>query len=126
VVTYLRSKSWETRIAASKALAAIASAVHQWDPPPPAPGTQHNLTPFIEDGLTFDNFDINSVIEKGVTLLASGGKEFDIELEGLENLTPSERMERRRKMVRMVLGDTAAFMDGTNISYYIICLPFYF
>lgn len=66
---YLHSKSWETRIAASQAVEAIAKNVKKWDPPfqpRQQEEQQHQVVDDAtkktsEDYLSFDSFDITQV-----------------------------------------------------------------
>lgn len=73
--SYLASKSWETRVAASQAVEAIARNVKKWDPsyqpsqvkdsigegstPPPPPALQPDTR---AEYLTFETFDITQVL----------------------------------------------------------------
>eukprot|EP00959_Pyramimonas_sp_CCMP1952_P200683 4197627-Pyramimonas_sp.AAC.1 len=107
IARYLRSSSWETRIAASQAIGAIAENVPH--------ATVKDVLAFsgwsgetVEGsraegslGLTFEDFDIGQVLEQGAPLLASQGKEYDIdESRG----THSERVQRARRNLRKRLG----------------------
>jgi len=94
ILPYLRSKSWETRQAASEAVDAVCKAVGIWDPSateilnPPDLGTDEKPTPRAthhlenqsaerNNRLTYHNFKLDTVLSEGVLLLASAGKEFD-------------------------------------------------
>ena len=69
VITFLTSKSWETRIAAGQAVEAIVKNVKPWRPvfTGNAGGNSRESTPASEDStlsadlLSFNNFDINQV-----------------------------------------------------------------
>ncbi|KAJ3038188.1 btaf1 RNA polymerase II, B-TFIID transcription factor-associated, 170kDa [Rhizophlyctis rosea] len=118
VLVHLRSKSWETRAAAGQAIEAIAKNVPQWDPPPaqslPADAViDGNGNGVDDDGLyAFANFDIENVVKNGAPLLASAGKEFDLEFGTGDDadLDPKERIARAKKMLKKQLG-LADFMD---------------
>ncbi|KAF8933060.1 TATA-binding protein-associated factor mot1 [Dissophora ornata] len=117
VLVHLRSKSWDTRIAAGQALEAIVSNVPQWDPSDEPQvkneegGTEQK--PATEQGrydrLSFSNFDISQVIQNGKLLLGSAGKEYDLDLSDLD---PAERLAIQRKNLATNLGlMTSQFMD---------------
>ena len=67
VSVYLSSKSWETRIAAGQAVAAIARNVKKWQPKTEGgdeKGKEGKETPPADSGadlLSFDTFDVNQV-----------------------------------------------------------------
>ncbi|RUS21143.1 hypothetical protein BC937DRAFT_93516 [Endogone sp. FLAS-F59071] len=136
VIVHLRSKSWETRIAAGQAIEAIANNVPEWDPPEgrfrnsssrslpdksqakikyvvvktetstDAPPTAKH--PEKPNKLSFKNFDIASVLTNGKTLLGSAGKEYDIDM---SDMTPAERLALQRKNLHERLGLDSQFMD---------------
>ncbi|KAA1101050.1 TATA-binding protein-associated factor mot1 [Puccinia graminis f. sp. tritici] len=111
ILPYLRSKSWETRQAASEAVDAICKAVGIWDPSPteilndaasnpnekPASSITHDLenqNARRENLLTYQNFKLDNVLSEGIILLASAGKEFDHQSNYLrtgENLIAAQR-----------------------------------
>ncbi|KAJ9474791.1 TATA-binding protein-associated factor MOT1 [Pseudozyma hubeiensis] len=97
VVPFLRSKSWDTRVAAALAIESICHAAGIWDPDiePSKPGESSKsvLTDEDEDTkdqkpdvsellateslLTFDAFSLPTVLATGTKLLSSAGKEFE-------------------------------------------------
>ncbi|PLW56210.1 hypothetical protein PCANC_02036 [Puccinia coronata f. sp. avenae] len=96
ILPYLRSKSWETRQAASEAVDAICKAVGIWDPSltetyddttsnsveaSTSASAIHKLDNQINtqrnSRLTYQNFKLETVLSEGLILLASAGKEFD-------------------------------------------------
>ncbi|GAC99874.1 hypothetical protein PHSY_007477 [Pseudozyma hubeiensis SY62] len=97
VVPFLRSKSWDTRVAAALAIESICHAAGIWDPDiePSKPGESSKsvLTDDDEDTkdqkpdvsellateslLTFDAFSLPTVLATGTKLLSSAGKEFE-------------------------------------------------
>ncbi|KAG0207805.1 TATA-binding protein-associated factor mot1 [Mortierella sp. GBA30] len=116
VLVHLRSKSWDTRIAAGQALEAIVGNVPQWDPStdpevkaengtePQKPAEQSKY-----DRLAFSDFDISQVLQNGKLLLGSAGKEYDLDLSDLD---PAERLAIQRKNLAANLGlMTSQFMD---------------
>ncbi|KAF9407514.1 TATA-binding protein-associated factor mot1, partial [Podila epigama] len=116
VVVHLRSKSWDTRIAAGQALEAIVGNVPQWDPSSdPQVKTEDESKQATRttdaskyDRLSFSNFDISAVLQNGKLLLGSAGKEYDLDLSDLD---PAERLAIQRKNLAANLGITTQFMD---------------
>lgn len=102
---HLRSSEWTTRKAAGDAIEAIANNVPQWDPPIPAPGDAHAAALAEEStddwNLTFDSFDIVNVVNNGAPLLASAGKEYDIDHSDMD---PKERIALQKKELKLRLG----------------------
>ncbi|KAI0220992.1 TATA-binding protein-associated factor mot1 [Massospora cicadina] len=100
VSVHLRSLSWETRIAAGQAIGAIAKNADQWDPAVkvedmPLPETDSKAV------LTFNELDIEAVLQRGKKLLGSAGKEYDLDL---SHLTPAERLNALKKNLKQRLG----------------------
>ena len=83
------SKSWDSRVAAGQAIEAICDNVAQWDPPQ-GTGTDETIDP-LKGLLSFTALNVDMVLEKGMPLLASAGKEFDAINQDLANLPPKER-----------------------------------
>ncbi|KAG0366019.1 hypothetical protein BC939DRAFT_503250 [Gamsiella multidivaricata] len=116
VLVHLRSKSWDTRIAAGQALEAIVSNVPQWDPSDESQvkteegsaDQKKGVEAPKYDRLSFSNFDISQVIQNGKLLLGSAGKEYDLDLSDLD---PAERLAIQRKNLAANLGLTSQFMD---------------
>ncbi|VEN44259.1 unnamed protein product [Callosobruchus maculatus] len=108
---YLKSSNWETRIAAAEAVRAIASNVPQWNPQ-----GVHVKSEMDEKSefsscigrLRFEHFDIKKVLEDSTHLMASEGKEFDVE-EDKTVTDPKERLAKQRQLLNARLGlDIAA------------------
>ncbi|KAJ3280842.1 btaf1 RNA polymerase II, B-TFIID transcription factor-associated, 170kDa [Borealophlyctis nickersoniae] len=117
VLVHLRSKEWETRIAAGHAIEHIARNVPQWDPPPPVPSSSSSAASSEpqadssdhDTGLyTFSHFDIENVVKNGLPLLASAGEEFDLDTADMD---PKERVAAQKKMLKQRLGLGTDFMD---------------
>ncbi|KAI9209494.1 uncharacterized protein BJ171DRAFT_487176 [Polychytrium aggregatum] len=110
ILVHLRSKTWETRIAAGLAIDAIAKNVPQWDPSTTEadsaskPSDDHHL----DDLLSFSSFDIDVVLKNGAPLLSSAGTEFDFDYSKLD---PKERIALQKKQLRERLGLGTEFMD---------------
>ncbi|KAG9295858.1 hypothetical protein G9A89_006597 [Geosiphon pyriformis] len=110
VIVHLRSKNWETRIAAGQAIESIANNLPQWNPPEPskADTTIPISSLHIHSKYSFDNFDIANVLQGGRLLLGSAGKEYDFDLSELD---PAERLALQRKNLSERLGLGSQFMD---------------
>ena len=120
VVPFLRSKSWDTRVAASLAIESICHAAGIWDPDiePSKPGessksvlaeeeddakdAKPELSELLatESLLTFDAFSLPTVLATGTKLLSSAGKEF----EQSSLAAGSERLAQAKKDVVSKLG----------------------
>ncbi|CEG64225.1 Putative TATA-binding protein associated factor Mot1 [Rhizopus microsporus] len=108
VAVHLRSKAWDTRLAAGQALEAIAANVPAWDP-----SDEDEIAIKIDNNeeqhkLRFSEFDLASVLQHGKLLLGSAGKEYDIDF---SDMTPQERLEIQRRNLKERLGLASQFMD---------------
>ncbi|KAI8915574.1 SNF2 family N-terminal domain-containing protein [Gorgonomyces haynaldii] len=103
ILVHLRSKTWETRVACGVAIESICENVAQWDPPPSNETYKED-----EDGLRFSSFNITQVVDRGEPLVASQGKEFDVDLSDMD---PKERLALQKKRLRERLGLGTQFMD---------------
>lgn len=119
VAPYLRSKNWDTRVAAAHAIGAIAanvkhtslvelcSCVEMKMSQAGIPGVAADVVacprcePKLLAGISFRSFDLNKVLEFGA-LLASGGQEYDIASDNMKN--PKERLARQKQSLRRRLG----------------------
>ncbi|KAM0844017.1 hypothetical protein ACQ4PT_057332 [Festuca glaucescens] len=134
VSQYLRSKNWDTRVAAAHAIGAIAENVKHMSvkdlfasveaekhasglsdetgdvgsalPPPDTAATSE---------LAFGSFDINRVLEFGSPLLSSGGQEYDVANDNGKN--PADRLARQKQNLRRRLGLDVCeqFMDFNDV-----------
>jgi TATA-binding protein-associated factor len=100
VLRFLKSNNWDTRNAAALAVEAISKEVTEWDPP-----TGSQPDDMDEDGeedlMTFSGLDLLSVVKNGVKLLGSSGKEFIVDLDGLD---PKERVKKQKELLKQKLG----------------------
>ncbi|GAB2275349.1 btaf1 RNA polymerase II, B-TFIID transcription factor-associated, 170kDa [Dionaea muscipula] len=130
VSQYLRSKNWDTRVAAAHAVGAIAEkskntsftelctnverkifeAGFSWS----VEDVATLLHPKAVASLSLRSFDINKVLEFGA-LLASEGQEFDIAHDSTKN--PKERLARQKSNLRRRLGLDVCeqFMDLNDV-----------
>ncbi|XP_066254641.1 TATA-binding protein-associated factor 172 [Euwallacea similis] len=116
---YLKSNNWETRIAASEAVRAIVSNVPQWNPRGVSDvkneeGTCASIT--CSSRLIFDQFDMLKVLANSSHLMASEGKEFDLEDDSALGLDMKEKMARQRHLLNSKLGLDVAEKFGIDTS----------
>ncbi|KAF1935510.1 hypothetical protein EJ02DRAFT_484672 [Clathrospora elynae] len=137
VIPYLRSKSWETRVAAAKAVGGIAANAEKFDPnaededepikselksesnghvkPECGNGTlvknEENgdtaLLP-LADRLDLATLDLPSVLRFGKTLASTGAKEHDYKLAAMD---PAERLEYQKNTLLKRLGFEGAYVE---------------
>ncbi|CAJ1978258.1 unnamed protein product [Sphenostylis stenocarpa] len=131
VSQYLRSKNWDTRVAAAHAIGSIAENVKHISLAElfasiVSKMSENGITCSIEDlcswpylqskftGSSFRSFDMNKVLEFGA-LLASGGQEYDIGNDNIKN--PKERLVRQKQNLRRRLGLDVCeqFMDISDV-----------
>ncbi|XP_078169062.1 ROOT GROWTH DEFECTIVE 3 isoform X2 [Carex rostrata] len=133
VSQYLRSKSWDTRVAAAQAVGAIAeNAKHTtlkellalveaeaanlgiFDISNELGPAWSRFDPDLAAGLAFKSFQISKVLEFGSPLLASGGQEYDV---ANDNRSPAERLARQKQNLRRRLGLDVCeqFMDVSEV-----------
>lgn len=131
---YLRSKNWDTRVAAAQAVGAIAENVKHTsvkelfecieaemadagfpDASKDIGTLWSNFTPDVVAGLSFRSFDINKVLEFGSPLLSSGGQEYDVASDSGKN--PAERLHLQKQNLRRRLGLDVCeqFMDVSDV-----------
>ncbi|KAF2712965.1 hypothetical protein K504DRAFT_497801 [Pleomassaria siparia CBS 279.74] len=125
VIPFLRSKSWETRVAAAKAVGGIVANADKFDPnaedepitkseanghakKDEANGSDMvkmegngNGLPPNEDQLDLGSLDLTSILEFGKKLLGSSGEQYNIMLAAME---PAERLAHQKKSLTARLG----------------------
>lgn len=130
VIPYLRSKSWETRVAAAKAVGGIVANAQKFDPneedepvksesksesnghvkPEETNGPlkeENNGAVKEENGhdnsdlLELSTLDLGSILKYGRQLLGSAGKEYDYKLAAMD---PSMRLAHQKKSLSARLG----------------------
>lgn len=113
IVPYLRSRSWDTRTAAARAIGGIVGHADKFDPneedgPAPEDGDSKLADVKKEaseqecpDPLELDSLDITSVLKYGQKLLGSGGKEYEYSLAGLD---PLARLRHQQKTLISRIG----------------------
>lgn len=131
VFPFLKSKKWDTRIAAARAIGGIVANCSQWDPNEEEESdvaladnlaiksevkTEDGETPvpsldisLLSDGLlNFETFELEKVIQFGGKLLGSGGKEYE---DQFANLDPLERLQKQKKSLNSRLGLAGQYME---------------
>ncbi|KAL1362643.1 hypothetical protein HN51_010870 [Arachis hypogaea] len=131
VSQYLRSKNWETRVAAAHAIGSIAenvkhTSLNELTTSVVSKISENGISCSVEDlcawtylqsritGSSFRSFDMSKVLEFGA-LLASGGQEYDIVSDNIKN--PKERLVRQKQNLRRRLGLDVCeqFMDMSDV-----------
>ena len=117
ILPYLRSRSWETRTAAAKAIGGIVGNAERFDPNaddgPKEEGVQDDVLkikkeeegastqPTAEDLLDLDTLDIISILKHGHKLLGSAGREYEYSFAGMD---PGARLQQQKKTLHSRLG----------------------
>lgn len=123
VIPYLRSKHWDTRIAAARAVGGIVANAEKFDPNGEdeliKPETNGHVNPegtngsvkkeedgasnlpLSEDQLDLNTLDMTSILKYGKVLLGSAGKEYDYKLAAMD---PAERLAHQKKSLTARLG----------------------
>ncbi|XP_071815312.1 TATA-binding protein-associated factor 172-like [Apostichopus japonicus] len=119
VHVYLRSESWDSRIAAGCAVEAVAKNVPQWRPIKQIKKESAESSPVPmerdpADRLEFSKFNVAKVMENGTSLLGSAGTEYEQDLD--TGMDPKERLQTQKKMLqkRLGLGMAGALGMETN------------
>ncbi|XP_042034375.1 TATA-binding protein-associated factor BTAF1-like isoform X1 [Salvia splendens] len=132
VSQYLRSKKWDTRVAAAHAIGAIAenvkhTSVTELSSCVDAKMLEAGISATFDDvvalpnwhsrtgaGTSFGSFDLNKVLEFGA-LVASGGQEYDVASDNCKN--PKERLARQKQNLKRRLGLDVCeeFMDVNDV-----------
>ncbi|XP_030839988.1 TATA-binding protein-associated factor 172 [Strongylocentrotus purpuratus] len=111
---YLKSGSWDTRIAAGQAVEAIAKNVpqshHPINPIKPEPGVDGPPSIGVTSAqaqreasrLEFSKFDVARVLEQGASLLGSAGSEYELEVD--VGGDPKERLAKQKRLLQKKLG----------------------
>ncbi|KAI9823081.1 MAG: TATA-binding protein-associated factor mot1 [Phylliscum demangeonii] len=126
VIPYLRSRSWDTRVAAAKAVGGIVDHAERFDPNPPdgrvkdedvemaspekavVPAEMGDGAAEVEDQLQLDTLDLSLILKYGQKLLGSAGNEYDCSLAGLD---PAARLAYQKKRLTARLGLGGEYME---------------
>jgi TATA-binding protein-associated factor len=113
-VPYLRHKTWDTRIAAAKALGGIVDNAERYDPnSEDGVKKEENASSYIKKEeplddipvtagqLTLETLDVVSILKWGKELLRGGGKDVDY---ALATMDPAQRLAHQKKTLAGRLG----------------------
>lgn len=127
VIPFLRSKSWDTRTAAAKAIGGIVENASRFNPNegsnPTKDETNHidanyeswdsERAAAVGEQLRLETLDITAILTYGKKLLGSGGKEQDYALLSLE---PGARLEEQKKTLDARLGLAGEYFDDEPVT----------
>ena len=128
VVPYLRHRTWDTRVAAAKALGGIVDNAEKYDPNSNEDSDGHNFSKIGEDvfaikkeengdistplpndmHLTLETLNLPAILKYGKELARGTGREIDYALTGLD---PAERLEHQKRTVVMRLGLRGKYVE---------------
>ncbi|CAH1396143.1 unnamed protein product [Nezara viridula] len=117
VLTYLKSTSWDTRIAAGWAVEAILKKVPLWDPIGVSNEKDVNGSIDVTEltgRLTCSNFNVDNILENSAHLMGSEGREYETSLQNAANT--KEDLEKQRNVLNERLNLTAAAELGFDTS----------
>lgn len=107
----------QTRIAAAQAVESILNNVPQWNPKPSSVKSEFSSSRNFEASrLTFEQFNLSSVLEKGARLIGSEGSEFDCtdDTSGSEDVSNGNEHERLTRQ-RMQLNEKLGLCQANNL-----------
>ena len=118
VIPFLKSRSWDTRTAAAKAIAGIVENASHFDPnknedigkdglKKVEPENSATFSLSQHDQLRLDTLDISKIVSNGRKLLGSGSKDVDYAIAAME---PATRLEFLRRTSMASLG-----LSGSDI-----------
>ena len=124
ILPYLRSKSWDTRTAAAKAIGLIVTNVDPFDPNQDDGQTIKKAEDEDDDGveikseerpaspddqlLHLDTLDLTSILKYGKRLLGSAGKEYEYSLGAMD---PASRLQHQKKTLNSRLGLAGEYIE---------------
>lgn len=130
ILPYLRSKSWDTRTAAAKAIGLVAANAEAFDPNQDdgqaikKPDDEEDddddveikpeiksedLPPSEEDILRLETLDVGSILKYGKKLLGSAGKEYEYAIGGMD---PASRLQHQKKTLTARLGLAGEYLEN--------------
>lgn len=130
LISYLHNSTWDTRIAAAQAIEAILKNVPDWNPTAvkKEQKQQEENTSALENDegvgerkniktnlLSFGEFNLSDILQKGARLIGSEGSEFDMREED-DASKSAERLVRQRALLNEKLGITQASRLGVNLT----------
>ncbi|KAE8194770.1 hypothetical protein A4X06_0g5314 [Tilletia controversa] len=117
IVPLLRSRVWETRLAAANAVGAVCDALPLWLPSPSSSSSAEPPTPSPSP---LASFNLPRLLSSGTKLLSSAGKEFEsttLLLGGKGNANAAERLAHAKRSMQSLglsvggIGDLDLGMD---------------
>jgi len=130
VIPYLKSRSWDTRIAAAKALGGIVENAPRFDPNKDegkpekteddlvknesglSVKTDFTTLPRAEDQLQLETLDASAILANGKKLLGSAGREYDYFLNAMD---PAKRLDFQKKSLSSRLGIGGGYLESELI-----------
>ncbi|KAJ9222306.1 hypothetical protein DTO271D3_6242 [Paecilomyces variotii] len=126
ILPYLRSKSWDTRTAAAKAIGLIAANAEPFDPnqddgqgiKKPEDDQDVDIKqegdglPEDDSLLQLEHLDISSVLKYGKKLLGTAGKEYEYSLAAMD---PASRLQQQKKTLTSRLGLAGEYLEDELI-----------
>ncbi|PGH20438.1 hypothetical protein AJ80_03584 [Polytolypa hystricis UAMH7299] len=129
ILPYLRSKSWDTRTAAAKAIGGIVGHAEKFDPNADesakkeeaddgAASIEDEVKADLEaataaDLLQLETLDITAILKYGHKLLGSAGKEYEYSFAGMD---PASRLHHQKKTLTSRLGLAGEYMEEDLIN----------
>ncbi|PVH97564.1 hypothetical protein DM02DRAFT_79104 [Periconia macrospinosa] len=110
VIPYLRSKSWETRVAAAKAPEETNGGLKEEEN---GGAVKEENGHQNSDLLELDTLDIGSILKYGRQLLGSAGKEYDYKLAAMD---PSARLAHQKKSLTARLGLGGEYIEDDLVA----------
>lgn len=119
LITYVKSTTWETRVAAAEAVCSIVKNVPEWKPDGiPVKEGEDGLSNSLSTigRLRFQQFDMEKVLANSTHLMASEGKEYDIEEDSTLGIDLKEKMTKQRQLLNVRLGLDVVANIGIDMS----------
>lgn len=129
VLPYLRARSWDTRVAAAKAIGGIVSNAEPFDPnadeAPDAKTTNGDIkledAPVKREGSPTDGddrlqlatLDVSLILKHGQKLLGSAGKEYEY---SMAHMDPAQRLAKQKKSLTSRLGLGGEYIDDDLVT----------
>jgi TATA-binding protein-associated factor len=119
VVPYLRSRSWDTRRAAAKAIGGIVENANKYDPNEDDGEVKVDdeddgpceCAP-TGDQIAFEDLDVPKIVENGAQLLGKGTPEYEYQFMGM---SPLERLAHQKKGLRDRLGFNGKYTENFQL-----------
>lgn len=130
VIPYLRSKSWDTRTAAAKAIGGIVEHADRFDPnvgdgsvkpeetdeSPSESSIKEESSDSLrgsDDQLQLETLDLALILRHGQKLLGSAGNEYDFSMAAMD---PAARLAYQKKRLRSKLGLGGEYIEDDLVS----------